>query len=73
MKCAVKLYVAGKVFEEVVYAVNYDDARKTAISIDLLFTNIIIEEIILNAATVMMRVKIINITFLSTFKAFIKE
>ena len=32
MKCAVKLYVAGKVFEEIVYAVNYDDARKTAIS-----------------------------------------
>ena len=32
MKCAVKLYVAGKVFEEVVYAVNYDDARKTVIS-----------------------------------------
>ena len=32
MKCAVKLYVAGKVSEEVVYAVNYDDAKKTAIS-----------------------------------------
>ena len=48
-------------------------ARKTAISIDLLLTNIIIEEIILNAATVIIRVKIINITFLSTFKAFIKE
>ena len=32
MKCAVKLYVAGKVFEEVVYAVNYDDAKKIAIS-----------------------------------------
>ena len=32
MKCAVKLYVAGKVFEELVYAANYDDARKTAIS-----------------------------------------
>ena len=32
MKCAVKLYVAGKVFDEIVYAVNFDDARKTAIS-----------------------------------------
>ena len=32
MKCAVKLYVAGKVFEEVVNAINYDDAKKTAIS-----------------------------------------
>ncbi len=32
MKCAVKLYVAGTVFEEVVNAINYDDAKKTAIS-----------------------------------------
>ena len=31
MKCVVKLYVAGKVFEEIVYAANYDDARITAI------------------------------------------
>ena len=32
MKCVVKLYVAGKVFEEVVNAINYDDAKKTAIA-----------------------------------------
>ena len=32
MKVAVKLYVAGKVFDELVYAANYDDARKTAIA-----------------------------------------
>ena len=31
MKCVVKLFVAGKVFEEVVNAANYDDAKKTAI------------------------------------------
>ena len=32
MKCVVKLYVAGKVFEEFVNAINYDDAKKTAIA-----------------------------------------
>ena len=32
MKCAVKLYIAGKVFEEIVYAANYDDAKKIAIA-----------------------------------------
>tara|TARA_R100000278_G_C5423838_1_gene147587 strand:- start:185 stop:325 length:141 start_codon:yes stop_codon:yes gene_type:complete len=32
MKCSVKLYIAGKVFEEIVYAINYDDAKKTAIA-----------------------------------------
>ena len=32
MKCQVKLYVAGKVFIEEVYAINYDDARKTALA-----------------------------------------
>ena len=32
MKCAVKLYVAGKVFEEVVYAKDYADARETALA-----------------------------------------
>jgi len=30
MKCEVKLYVAGKVFTEEVYAKNYQDARETA-------------------------------------------
>ena len=32
MKCCVKLYVAGKVFEEIVEATNYDDARLTALA-----------------------------------------
>ena len=32
MKCEVKLYVAGKVFTEQVEAVNYQDARQTAIA-----------------------------------------
>ena len=32
MTCSVKLYIAGKVFEEIVYAINYDDAKKTAIA-----------------------------------------
>jgi len=32
MKCAVKLYVAGKVFEEIVYAKDYSDARETALA-----------------------------------------
>ena len=32
MKCAVKLFVEGKVFEEIVYAKGYADARETAIA-----------------------------------------
>ena len=32
MKCEVKLYVAGKVFSEIVEAVNYQDARDTALA-----------------------------------------
>ena len=32
MKVKVTLYVAGKVFEEVVQAANYDDARRTALA-----------------------------------------
>tara|TARA_B100001250_G_scaffold222992_1_gene191187 strand:- start:521 stop:664 length:144 start_codon:yes stop_codon:yes gene_type:complete len=32
MKCEVKLYVAGKVFTEQVEAVNYQDARQTALA-----------------------------------------
>ena len=32
MKCAVKLYVAGKVFEEIEEAANYQDARETALA-----------------------------------------
>jgi len=32
MKCEVKLYVAGKVFTEIVEAANYQDARKTALA-----------------------------------------
>ena len=32
MKCEVKLYVGGKVFTETVEAVNYQDARETALA-----------------------------------------
>ena len=32
MKVKVTLFVAGKVFDELVYAANYDDAKKTAIA-----------------------------------------
>ena len=32
MKVKVQLYVAGKVFDEVVYAVNYQDAKETALA-----------------------------------------
>ena len=32
MKVKVELYVAGKEFNEIVYAVNYNDAKKTALA-----------------------------------------
>ena len=32
MRCEVKLYVAGKVFTEEVEAVNYQDAKRTALA-----------------------------------------
>ena len=32
MKVKVQLYVAGKVFDEIVEAVNYQDARQTALA-----------------------------------------
>ena len=32
MKIKVTLYVAGKVFDEVVYANDYDDAKRTVLS-----------------------------------------
>ena len=32
MLCEVKLYVAGKVFNETVHAVNYDEARRVALA-----------------------------------------
>lgn len=32
MKCKVQLYVGGKVFDEIVEAVNYDDAKQTALA-----------------------------------------
>ena len=32
MKIEVKLYVGGKVFSEIVEAVNYQDARETALA-----------------------------------------
>ena len=32
MKIKVSLYVAGKVFDEIVEARNYDDAKKTALA-----------------------------------------
>ena len=44
-----------------------------AISDFLVWTNIIIDEIILKAATIIINVRITNITFFSTAKAFIKE
>jgi len=32
MKCKVQLYVAGKVFDEIVHARDYEDARKVALA-----------------------------------------
>jgi hypothetical protein len=32
MKCKVQLYVAGTVFDEIVIARNYDEARKVALA-----------------------------------------
>lgn len=32
MRCKVQLYVAGKVFDEIVEAKNYNDARETALA-----------------------------------------
>ena len=32
MKCTVKLYVRGKVFEEMVYAKDYEEAREVALA-----------------------------------------
>ncbi len=32
MRCKVQLYVAGKVFDEIVEARNYDDAKQTALA-----------------------------------------
>lgn len=32
MKIKVQLYVAGKMFDEIVEAVNYQDARQTALA-----------------------------------------
>ncbi len=32
MKCKVQLYVAGTVFDEVVVARDYEDAKKTALA-----------------------------------------
>ena len=46
---------------------------KIAISLVLFFINIVSPEIMLNAATTIINVKIINITFLSTFKALKKD
>ena len=46
---------------------------KIAISLVLFLINIVRPEIILNAATIIIKVSIINITFLSTFKALKKD
>ena len=46
---------------------------KIAISFVLFFINIVRPEIMLNAAIIMIKVSIINITFLSTFKALKKD
>jgi hypothetical protein len=32
MRCKVQLFISGKVFDEIVEAKNYDDARKTALA-----------------------------------------
>lgn len=32
MKCKVQLYVAGKVFDEIVEAKDYQDAKRTALA-----------------------------------------
>mgnify|MGYP006280506273 CR=1 FL=1 len=32
MRCKVQLFVAGKVFDEIVEARNYDDAKRTALA-----------------------------------------
>jgi hypothetical protein len=32
MRCKVQLFVAGKVFDEIVEARDYDDAKRTAIA-----------------------------------------
>ena len=32
MKCEVKLYVAGKVYSEIIEAVNYQEARQVALA-----------------------------------------
>ena len=32
MRCKVQLYVAGKVFDEIVEAKDYNDARRTALA-----------------------------------------
>jgi hypothetical protein len=32
MRCKVQLYVAGKVFDEIVEARDYDDAKRTALA-----------------------------------------
>ena len=32
MKCEVQLYVAGKVFTEQVYAIDYEEARRVALA-----------------------------------------
>ena len=46
---------------------------RIAISLVLFFINIVRPEIMLNAATMIINVSIINITFLSTFKALKKD
>jgi hypothetical protein len=46
---------------------------KIAISLVLFFINIVSPDIILNAATITINVNIINITFLSTFRALKKD
>ena len=46
---------------------------RIAISLVLFFTKIVRPEIILNAATIIIRDNMMNITFLSTFKAENKE
>ncbi len=70
-KVPIEIPVTKKIF--IIFRLDAPIAPNTAMSANLLFTSIIIDEIILNAATIIISVKIINITFLSTLSAFIKE
>ena len=66
----VKPVKKNDLFIEVLFKPN---VFKIAISLVLFFINIVRPEIMLNAATIIIKVSIINITFLSTFRALKKD